>query len=126
VRINMSVNELSIITGDYYHRVGTINGFEHIQGGLIDRIIGPNALYKADFEDPETQISSEITEWWNLLTVDSYLGSITIRQSGLLVYRANVNQYFYDDHINQRYRRDRGWIGAIVMLTDNYREFVEV
>ncbi len=119
----MSVNRMSTVTGEYYSRVGSLNGYRHVPAKrLLDRALGPNAWYKAEFEDPKSGISSTIMEWRHGMAVDSYLSSLTIRQSGLVVYSADVSYYNVQDHINQRYNRDPDWLTEVIQLTSLYSD----
>jgi hypothetical protein len=117
----MVVDALSELVGEFYQSVGTTNGFHKVPPiGIIDRLLGEYWI-RADFKDPETTISSEIRQWRNALAKDKFLGSISIRHSGLVVYDALVNRNDHTDHANRQFSMEEAWRGALKELTARYQ-----
>jgi hypothetical protein len=116
------ISKLSEVVGEFYRGAGTSNGFQAVLPGGIGDGISPTHWHRADYVDPETAISSEITEWRDELAVNDYLGSISIRQSGLFVYNAVVNRHNTSDHANRQFSMKRGWLDALVEVNSRYQE----
>ena len=117
----MIIDRLNEIVGDFYRSAGTSNGFHQVPPeGDMDMLL-PTYWFRADFEDTRTAVSSEIMQWRHE-TVNDYLGSISIRHSGLVVYSALVHRNDCSDHANRQFSMGEAWVEAIEELTSRYQQ----
>jgi hypothetical protein len=118
---NMAEKDLSQIVGEFYEGAGSSNGFQAIPSEEVAEKKFDDYWFEADFEDPETTIGSKILECRFPLPKTEFLGSISIRHSGLIVYRARVNRVDKSVHANRQFRMDDGWIAAVEEINARYR-----
>ena len=121
------VGRLSEVVEEFYRSAGTSNGFNQVPPlENMDLPVVGSYWFRADFEDPEATISSEIMQWrgdWPRLSDGSsnnYLGSITIHFSGLIVYEAKVNRFDTSKQANRRFVMKRDWLDVLVDVTSRY------
>jgi len=117
----MAEDDLSKLVGDFYRGAGISNGFYEVRRGEISEELWPTYWYRADFVDPETTISSEITEWRDESATNNYLGTISIRHSGLFVYNAVVSRHDSSDHANLQFSMDTAWKLALEEIIARYQ-----
>lgn len=114
-----SKRQLAIIVNEFSKTAGSLNGFKHIpQESLFDRILGPNAWYKAEFEGEG--IESQIWSWENSFSVDGFKDNIEIKYNSQRVYFANTNRSDSRIHINQVFDNNGEWLQKIMELTERY------
>lgn len=117
----MAEINLSQIVGEFYEGAGTSNGFHEIPTEEVADKRFDDYWFEADFDDPETTIGSKILECRYPLPNTDFLGSISIRHSGLIVYRALVDRFDKSVHANRQFKMDEAWVAAIEEINDRFR-----